>query len=559
MNQDTRERTEPVLISDLQGDHSIQSVNGRIASIKESSNQNNNNNGINEFRTKSKKTFKNALPQILAVSAKNCLLLTYGMTLGLPTIAIPALYSNSVSNTTSVRHDDLLQLNKEQISWFSSINLICVPLGCMISGTITQPFGRKPSMIALTLPFILAWLLFHYASTVTELYLALALCGLCGGLLEAPVLTYVAEITEPHIRGVLAALSSTTVILGSISQFILGNFLHWRKIVLFNTIVPIVAFISLLFIPESPHWLITKGRIVEAEKSLCWLRGWVQPDAVQYELSMLSKSIALNEEKVRMKKNKKFYSFYLRRTFLLPYFIITASFFFASFGGTSTLQVYAVQIFETLGSPINGYTSTLVLGILQLMGGILGLLLIHWTGKRPLAIVSTLGSSLCFFVVSAYVFIKQYNAEIILNVNWIPLVFLNIAAFMSHVSIRLLPWMLIGEVYPPNIRGQASGASGSSSYIFSFIANKSYFMVLDCINLSGTFLLYAIVSLIGCLMLYTMMPETEGVPLEDIQNHFADKTKTFTMKIERSDKIKQKKMWSATNPALELDHTETHI
>lgn len=72
------------------------------------------------------------------------------------------------------------------------------------------------------------------------------------------MLTYVAEITEPHIRGVLAALSSTTVILGSISQFILGNFFHWRKIVLFNTIVPVVAFISLLCIPESPHWLISK-------------------------------------------------------------------------------------------------------------------------------------------------------------------------------------------------------------------------------------------------------------------------------------------------------------
>jgi len=88
---------------------------------------------------------------------------------------------------------------------------------------------------------------------------------------------------------------------------------------------------------------LAKGRIAEAEKSLCWLRGWVQPDAVQYELSSISKSIALNKEKVKMKKNKKFYSFYMRRTFLLPYFIITASFFFGSFGGTSTLQVYAVS------------------------------------------------------------------------------------------------------------------------------------------------------------------------------------------------------------------------
>jgi len=87
-----------------------------------------------------------------------------------------------------------------------------------------------------------------------------------------------------------------------------------------------------------------KDRIVDAEKSLCWLRGWVKPDAVQYELSTLRKSMALNKEKVRMKKNKKFYSFYVKRTFLLPYFIITASFFFGNFGGMSTLQVHSVSV-----------------------------------------------------------------------------------------------------------------------------------------------------------------------------------------------------------------------
>lgn len=115
------------------------------------------------------------------------------------------------------------------------------------------------------------------------------------------------------------------------------------------------------------------------------------------------------------------------------------------------------------------------------------------------------------------------------------------------------------QVYPPNIRASASGASGSSSYIFAFIANKSYYMVIDQINLSGTLFVYALISVIGCVVLYAMMPETEGVPLEDIQNHFADKSKTFVMKIERSDKIKGKNGWAASNPALELDHTETHI
>lgn len=84
-------------------------------------------------------------------------------------------------------------------------------------------------------------------------------------------------------------------------------------------------------------------------------------------------------------------------------------------------------------------------------------------------------------------------------------------------------------------------------------------MVIDYIDLSGTFLMYAIVSIIGCITLYTMMPETEGVPLEDIQEHFANKSKTFVTTIERSDKKNKKKTWEATNPALELDHTETHI
>jgi predicted MFS family arabinose efflux permease len=68
-----------------------------------------------------------------------------------------------------------------------SINLICVPLGCLMSGTLTQPLGRKRSMILVNVPFIVAWIMFHYASNVGMLYASLVLTGLSGGLLEAPV------------------------------------------------------------------------------------------------------------------------------------------------------------------------------------------------------------------------------------------------------------------------------------------------------------------------------------------------------------------------------------
>lgn len=68
-----------------------------------------------------------------------------------------------------------------------SINLITVPLGCLVSGLVTQPFGRKRSMQVLNIPFFIVWLMFHYAESVEMLYASLALTGLAGGLLEAPV------------------------------------------------------------------------------------------------------------------------------------------------------------------------------------------------------------------------------------------------------------------------------------------------------------------------------------------------------------------------------------
>ncbi|XP_050536081.1 facilitated trehalose transporter Tret1-like isoform X2 [Daktulosphaira vitifoliae] len=521
-------------------------------------NQTNESNDSDNY--KEEKTFKSALSQILAISAKNVLLLTYGMTIGLPTIAIPALYSDKSLNSISGKFSDTLQLSREQISWFSSINLICVPLGCLMSGTLTQPFGRKRSMVMLNLPFIVAWLLFHNASTVLELYLAVALCGMCGGLLEAPVFTYAAEITQPHIRGVLSASSAITVIFGVMSQYTLGNFFNWRKVALLDTFIPIGALISLLFVPESPYWLISKGRITDAEKSLCWLRGWVKPDKVQFELSTIQKSVASSMQQSRMKKNKTFYSSYLKRTFLLPYFIITAAFFFGHFGGMTTLQINAVNIFESLGSPISGYASIFILGISQLIGVLLCIILIHWTGKRPLVIVSTLGTSLCFFIVSGYAYTRQYNIEATNNTTtWIPIVFLNMAVFLSYISIRSLPWLLIGEVYPPNIRGPASGTSCSSAYIFAFAANKSYFVVLDHIQLFGTFLMYAIVNIVGCLVLYKILPETEGRSLQEIQNHFADKSKTFVTKVTRNKNKEISENWAAENTAYEIDPTKSHL
>jgi SP family facilitated glucose transporter-like MFS transporter 8 len=195
---------------------------------------------------------------------------------------------------------------------------------------------------------------------------------------------------------------------------------------------------------------------------------------------------------------------------------VAVAFFFAQFSGITTLQTYAVSIFANLGTPIDKYVATLFLGLVELGGALLCVILVHWTGKRPLTFVSTIGNGVCFIVVATYAYFHSTEN----SYKWLPVTFLNGSAFMSNIGIRQLPWILIGEVYPTEVRGVASGASGSIGYIFGFVANKTYFYMLNSMTLPGTFLFYGVVSLVGCVVFYFFLPETEGRTLHEIQKHF---------------------------------------
>ncbi|XP_033163959.1 facilitated trehalose transporter Tret1 isoform X1 [Drosophila mauritiana] len=607
--------------------------------------------------------FRRALPQFLAVSIKNILLFGYGMTLGFPTIVIPAIQGGEGRSETS---GDIL-LNKDEISWFSSINLICVPLGCLFSGLLTQPLGKRRAMQFVNLPILAAWLMFHFATRTEHLYAALCLAGLGGGLMEAPVLTYVAEITEPKYRGILSALGTTCVITGVFIQFILGSLMDWRSVAAVSSAFPVITIIMLCFVPESPVWLIREQRFREAVKSLQWLRGWVPEHMIEAEFNQLydelitQKAIELSADGIPPPGQRRTLGQRLRmwrkRSFLVPFLLVSFSFFTGHFSGKTPLQTYAVQIFHTLKAPMNKYHATILLGVAEMLATILGVVLIHFTGKRPLVLVSTVGTGLCFFGTATYAhflsevpgftvnnvvvnassivpkegilsqqniskifeteqqairqeterfttqlpdmetttFFDQdiYNRsrrevdemmttdapmdttmwpepsssvepipssslapasttvkpplveELLLVVPkqehnylvWVPLILLLLSAFFSHLGIRMLPWILIGEVFPAEIRNSASGFAGGVGYIFGFLANKLFLLMLSALTLPGTFAFYASVAFFGTVVLYFTLPETEGRTLGEIEAHFSKKSDVNLLRKQPSNKL----------------------
>lgn len=170
------------------------------------------NNSCRDNLQNTKSEVRSNVAQLLAVCIKNTLLLSFGMTLGFPTILIPGLQQQD--------SDDSFNLSRETISWIGkipiklidtirmnfiicipgSINLICIPVGCALSGLITESIGRKKCMQLVNIPFLCAWIVFKFTSSIYLIFIALCLTGLSGGLLEAPVCIYLIWVSVIFMR-----------------------------------------------------------------------------------------------------------------------------------------------------------------------------------------------------------------------------------------------------------------------------------------------------------------------------------------------------------------------
>ncbi|KAL1492216.1 hypothetical protein ABEB36_012699 [Hypothenemus hampei] len=456
-------------------------------------------------------TFRRYLAQILAVFIKNINLFIYGTTLGLPTILVPSLSGK-----------DAIVLDEEGISWIASIINLCVPLGCLMSGAFSRKFGRIRSLQIVSVPYFLAFLTFHFSTEPWHIFFALCLVGTAGGLSESPALSYAVEVSEPNLRGVLTSTSTLFISLGILFSFILGSFYSWRTVALIIAVPPVASIFLLMVIPETPYWLISRNRLKKSQESLAWLRGWTNVENVDKEFMEIRKNVQ-NIPSNSLKSNLKMY---FEGRFFKPYFLIILMFIFDHFGFTP-ISVYAVSLFDVFQIPINSYYATIFIGLANLLGSVICMLVLRFTGKRLLIFACLLGICINFILVGIYSFkmgIENLeNGDIPgLTWTWVPLVCIMLLGFLSYMSTFSFPWILVGEIYYNEIRDVATGISAASGYLVSFLANKTFISLVNSIGLYGVFWFYGGVAIAGIITLYFLLPETEGKSLFDVAQHFND-------------------------------------
>nr|XP_018913232.1 PREDICTED: facilitated trehalose transporter Tret1-like isoform X2 [Bemisia tabaci] len=466
---------------------------------------------------------RSAYAQVLATLIQNWLLIEIGLDTAMTTMVIGALHLNSA---------EALSMNDEQASWFGSLPFICHPLASLLlSGYFQDKFGRRTTMILVTIPTFIAWVSLYFAQSMYVLYLVSAVTGMCTGLTEAPLHSYIGEIGEPHLRGTLSSISTSAVLVGIFMMYVFCYLFTWRTVALICSACPVITFTCMTQIPESPTWLIVKNRLEDARKSLCWLRGWVDPSEVEEEFQAL-----VSHARNSVQKNKAAQSVgdglikkdsYLKTQFkemtskrvLLPLRLILIVFVFREITTFSAIRPYLIGELNKLHTPINAKLVLILSEVLVFIGAMMNVVCLRRLGKRKIAIFANGIVAICILGTGIYCSFLQDSTRFP-QAAWLPVIFWLMLSLFCGFSATLLPWQLVCEIFPIVGRGLATGITAGTKYLIQSAMVKSYLFIETYIGLSGMMYLYGTGAVLGVIHLYFCLPETEGKTLQQIESYF---------------------------------------
>ncbi|KAK5649281.1 hypothetical protein RI129_000310 [Pyrocoelia pectoralis] len=447
-----------------------------------------------------------------------------------------------IPSLTDPNSKEIIYLNEAQTSWTGSITSISALIGSLLSGPITDPLGRKPALIILTIPFMVSSIGYYFAKETWHIYATLVLHGMAGGLVEAPILTYVAEITEPSLRGSLSSTSLLSLSVGIFLEFLIGSMLHWRTVALVTCIVSLATLVLLLSLPETPYWLLSRNKPHEARKSLAWLRGWTTVENVEQEFQEIQKSFTrLNGNtgsnkvaSIKVTKMSKFQQC-CKRDFLQPFSLIALIIAWSNFIGLRTTETYSVIIFNTLNVPINGYYATVIMSLSSFVGTFACFFVVQYCGKRKAALGSSLIFCICCTSIGIYAYINDiiyFNFKDVLRAtpdqehkySWIPVVLFATFGFFGNCGPKNLPWTLAAEVFSNDLRAIGCGLVTSVQCLSLFVVSVGYLDTAAFMSFPGLYWTFACVCAIGVLIIYFCVPETEDKTLAQIEDYYKRST-----------------------------------
>lgn len=398
-------------------------------------------------------------------------------------------------------------ISPEEFSWISSITAIGSAVICIPIGILADVIGRKFSMLLMVIPFTLGWLLLIFANNVIMFYAGRFITGLSGPAFSSVAPIYTAEIVENEIRGTVGSYFQLLLTTGILLSYVLGTFVDMRVLSIISGIIPVIFFGVFMFMPESPVYYLKKGDEDSAKKSLTRLRG------IQYNIEneLQNQKHALEECN---QNTTSFWTLIKSRAALKGFIIAYGLMFFQQLCGVNVVIFYTNSIFEKAGSDLDPHYSTIVIGAIQVLAVFVSTLIVDRIGRKILLLASIIFLALTTCALGVFFYLLENQGT---SITWLPLTSLCIFIIMFNMGFGPVPWLMMGEIFAPEIKGVASSSACLLNSVLVFIVTKFFINVSMAIGTGETFWLFTVICVIGISFVYLLVPETKGKSLEEIQ------------------------------------------
>lgn len=406
-------------------------------------------------------------------------------------------------------------------AWAMSCALIGCIVGAVVSGVISDKFGRKWPLLLSAFLFTIASLGTGFALNYTVFVIYRIIGGIGIGLASALSPMYIAEVAPSHLRGKFVSLNQMTIVIGILAaqiinlliadkvpagasnEFIQSSWngqMGWRWM-FFACAVPAGLFFVLTFIlPESPRWLMKARKPDKAFPTLKLIGG---ENYARTEMANIQASLNDVSEKVDFKS-------LFSQKFRLVLVIGVVLAVFQQWCGINTVFNYAEEIFTAAGYGVSDTLFNIVItGSVNLIFTFVAMFTVDKWGRKKLMTFGAIGLAITYILLGA-----AYSFEL-KGIAVLSLVVIAIAIYA--MSLAPIVWVILSEIFPNRIRGAAMAFATFALWVACFILTYTFPLLNKSLGAAGTFWVYANICLLGFIFIQKKLPETKGKSLEEIE------------------------------------------
>ena len=428
------------------------------------------------------------------------------------------------------------QFNLDDVStgWYVGCALVGSILGVAVAGKMSDYFGRKPVLLFSAVLFSGSAIGCMFSGTISDLVIYRIIGGIGIGVASVISPLYISEISVSRYRGTLVSLYQLAITIGFVGAYLVnyaisehalqmkelgtvggfwGKYIvteTWRGMLGAESVAALLFFLTLFFIPESPRWLVLKSKEISALNTLKRIYGAEKANTQVEDLKNLVQSEEKSDWKILFQPG-----------FRIALFIGVSLAILGQFMGVNAVLYYGPSIFQQTGlSEGDSLFYQVIVGLVNFGSTVLAMVVIDKIGRKKLVYYGVSGMMVSLLLIGIYFTLNKVS-NVIPPITLLILILFYI--FSCAISICVVIWVLLSEMYPARVRGLAMSAAGFSLWIGTFLIGQLTPWLMTTLSPAGVFWLFGVMCIPYMYITWKLVPETTGKSLEDIERMWLKK------------------------------------